>query len=105
MTHERPRTQWRQVAGPDLDLRSFHAATVPDGENGWSSSAYEERRSPRNRALLVAHFAKPSRPKMATGGGELARGICDQSRAAALIATIPADLSIPPFLKRGKPKS
>jgi hypothetical protein len=98
MTHDRPRTQWRQVAGPDLDPRSFAAATIPDGENSWSSSAYESAEA-RNRALLVAHFAKPARPKMAgpttSTGGDLSRVAATRSDLA-----IPDDLSIPDFLKR-----
>jgi hypothetical protein len=97
MTHERPRTQWRQVAGPALDSRSLHAATVPDGPHSWEGGEYE-RIEAKNRAALVAHFAKPTPPKMPPPAAVLAGE--RSARAAELIASIPPDLSISPFLKR-----
>jgi hypothetical protein len=98
MTHERPRTQWRQVAGPGLGPRSFGAAVVPDGPHSWESGEYE-RLEAKNRALLAAHFAKPTEPKT-VAAFEPAGAIERSERAAELIATIPDDLSIPLFLRR-----
>jgi hypothetical protein len=103
MTHERPRTQWRQVAGPDLDPRSFAAATVPDGPHSWEGGEHQ-RLEAKNRAALVAHFAKPVTAKAsaiapstcAATGGELARG----GSADRPDLEIPADLSIPAFVRR-----
>jgi hypothetical protein len=97
MTHEPRRTQWRQVAGPPLSPRSFGAAVIPDGPHGWEGGEYE-RIEAKNRALLAAHFAKPTRPKMASV--PTGPGIGRTARTAELIATIPDDLSIPPFLRR-----
>jgi hypothetical protein len=93
-------TTWRQVAGSELSSRSFRFATVPDGPglDGWSGGEVE-RIEAKNRALLAAHFAKPAQPKMAAPT-EPAGAIERSERAAELIATIPDDLSIPPFLRR-----
>ncbi len=97
MTHEPRRTQWRQVVGPPLSARSFGAAVVPDGPNGWEGGEYE-RIEAKNRALLAAHFAKPIQPKMPSSPAVLA---VERSESAAdLIASIPPDLSIPEFLRR-----
>jgi hypothetical protein len=99
-------TCWRAIAGPELNSRSFRAATVPDGPelDGWSDGAVE-RAEVNNRQLLVKHFAKPARPKTtATAPTKTTATIVDPPRVAALIESIPDDLSIPPFLKRG-PKS
>jgi N6-adenosine-specific RNA methylase IME4 len=52
-------TCWRQVAGTELNPRSFRAATVPDGPamDGWSGGEVE-RIEAKNRQLLVQHFAR-----------------------------------------------
>jgi hypothetical protein len=102
MTHAR-RTTWRQVAGPDLDPRSFSATTVPDGPHNWDGGEYE-RLEAKNRAALAAHFAKPITAKATTTNSTNSSTTTDAAvaaRTAALTATIPSDLSIPTFLKRG----
>jgi hypothetical protein len=103
MTHEPRRTQWRQVAGPDLNQRSFGAAVVPDGPSGWEGGEYE-RIEAKNRALLVAHFARlvatPSgAPSILTPVTTKAAGVARGSTDRPDLA-IPVDLSIPDFLRR-----
>jgi hypothetical protein len=45
---------WRIIAGPELSPDAFHAATVPDGPNGWVGGSYPATEA-RNKAVLEAH--------------------------------------------------
>jgi hypothetical protein len=100
-----PGRGWHQVAGPSLTPSSFHAATVPDGDGHWADGEFERIES-RNRKLLKEHFDKLTAAEQA----EIARVPATSTAAvevtttkvetAALIATIPSDLSIPNFLRR-----
>ena len=118
------------MAGPDLGPRSFSAAVIPDGPNcQWRGGEFE-RIEAENRARLKKHFANlaknclyqrdtpptnllggykfPGAPTAADLGrvnttepSEPARPlIVNATKVAQLIATIPADLEIPPFLDR-----
>jgi hypothetical protein len=102
---ERP---WRIVAGRPT-LNEYHRAVVGDAPNPngglptipyakvWADGDWQATEN-RNRKLLEKHFARlkaapaPSTEPKATN--------TDGKRVAALIATIPTDLSIPPFLDR-----
>jgi hypothetical protein len=115
---------WRQVAGPELSPTAFRLAVVPDGPDcQWADGQYE-RIEARNRALLKEHFAKlakdcqrqrdtpptnivggyrfPGAPIIDLNSGAIAVPLTagQAEEVARLIATIPADLSIPDFLKR-----
>jgi hypothetical protein len=98
---------FRQVAGPDLTRRSFNAATVPDGPDGqWKGGTFE-RIEAENRRLLERHFAQLS-TAIAIAAIEAAKtttGIVDTATTDRLIASFPADLSIPEFLKRDSTRS
>ena len=108
MTHEPPRTHWRQIPGPELSPRSFRAATVPDGPNGWSDGEYE-RIEAKNRQLLAQHFTRlAAAPSVVELQGSPPASDPDvRARVAATRPdlAIPDDLSIPDFLKRGPAKS
>jgi hypothetical protein len=111
-------TPWRRIAGPRLTSDQFRAATVPDGpNNAWEGGPYE-RIEAQNRALLRAHFRKkaaecliqPHHPPINIVGGykfplppdlDPKPAITITGDLAGLIdCLIPADLSIPAFLKR-----
>jgi hypothetical protein len=112
-TVDRPHTApaprpWRMVAG-HLTSNQYHCAVVgdaPDPNGGlpdipyvrvWADGDWQGIEN-RNRKLLEKHAAKladkaDAAPTPSTVG-------IDAKRVAALVATIPADLSIPPFLDR-----
>jgi hypothetical protein len=120
---------WRQVAGPDLGP-NFSAAVVPDGPNCQWKGGMFERLEAQNRALLAAagqaeintNFSAPNwhevtspdgvtcfvtrvcapAPKVyfRDGIGEFPHYVGRSDRADL---AIPADLSIPNFLKRTNP--
>jgi hypothetical protein len=90
------------VAGPALSPSAFHCAGI-----GHWAFADDARVNAEPWAAAAAGKSgyrhldiEPVSSPICARGGELARGIGDQSRAAALIASIPADLSIPDFLRR-----
>jgi hypothetical protein len=114
-----PGRPWRQVAGPVMGPRSFTAAIVPDGPGGqWAGGSFERIEAENRKRLEAADLVEIE------GGGEFTDsgwsevasldGVkCFATRfrtprvteefsaeTAALIASIPADLSIPNFLKR-----
>jgi hypothetical protein len=101
-------TCWRLIAGPELASRSFRFATVPDGPglDGWKDGDVE-RIEAKNRQLLVQHFARlAAAPTVARPQGSPPASDPDaRVRVAALISTIPDDLSIPSFLRRKAEKT
>ena len=98
---------WRMVAGK-LTANQYHCAVVgdaPDPNGGlpdiryaqvWADGDWQSTEN-RNRKLLEKHLARAT--DQAPAPVAPAMGI-DAKRVAALVATIPADLSIPPFLDR-----
>ena len=101
---ERP---WRMVAGR-LTSNQYHCAVVSDAPDGglpdiilctkvWADGDWQATEN-RNRKLLEKHTAR-LKVKPATSA-ELRAVYTDAKRVAALVSTIPADLSIPPFLDR-----
>jgi hypothetical protein len=103
---ERP---WRMVAGK-LTANQYHCAVVgdaPDPNGGlpdipcakaWADGDWQATEN-RNRKLLEKHFA---RLKVAAEAGTSPIPVTaiKAERVASLVATIPPDLSIPPFLDR-----
>jgi hypothetical protein len=101
---ERP---WRMAAG-NLTLNQYHRAVVgdaPDPNGGlpdipyvrvWADGDWQGTEN-RNRKLLEKHLARAADKAPAPAASPIA---IDAKRVAALIATIPDDLSIPPFLDR-----
>ena len=95
---------WRMVAG-HLTSNQYHCAVVSDAPDGglpdipyakvWADGDWQGFEN-RNRELLEKHF-RAAKDKPSDGPKVLHM---DASASAALIATIPADLSIPPFLDR-----
>ena len=104
---ERP---WRMVAGR-LTANQYHCAVVgdaPDPNGGlpdiryaqvWADGDWQGTEN-RNRKLLEKHAAKLVDKAAAPMPSAM---VADTKRVADLIATIPADLSIPPFLDRRPP--
>jgi hypothetical protein len=118
--------EWRTIAGPDLGP-NFPAAVVPDGPNcQWAGGEFE-RIEIKSRAALKAHFAElakkclyqrdtpptnliggykfPDAPTASEVGltrSTIADAVVtvDPVPARVAVLTIPADLSIPEFLKR-----
>ncbi len=115
---------WHLVAGPKPTGSQFHCATVPDGPDcQWEGGEYQ-RIEARNKAALRKHFAEqaaecliqphhppvnilggyrfPDAPDIdaaaAAGAGTMT--LDEQTRLADLLKQIPADLSIPAFLRR-----
>ena len=101
---ERP---WRMAAG-HLTSNQYQCAVVSDAPEGgspdipyakvWVDGAWQAAES-RNRKLLEKHFAGLADKAPATPGASSAAAT-DAKRVVALVATIPADLSIPAFLDR-----
>ena len=101
---------WRMVAGR-LTSTQYHCAVVgdaPDPNGGlpdipyvrvWADGDWQGTEN-RNRKLREKHLARAADEAPAPVAP--AMGI-DAKRVAALVATIPADLSIPPFLDRRPP--
>jgi hypothetical protein len=106
---------WRFVAG-ELTALQFHCATVPDGPDCDWKGGDLERTERRNQAALDAHFDKLDAEAVARdfcvvcrreddltdrAGETVCHGCCEQ-RGKAMHGPwqIPADLSIPDFLKR-----
>jgi hypothetical protein len=127
---------WRIVAGPagpDLDPRIFHTATVPDGPDSQRAGDAYERIQAENRKRLMGHFAKlveTASAEIEANGSAQQRGadlshfaepewrevispdgvrcfVTRSSRSiesATSIVAIPDDLSVPDFLKRTPPE-
>ena len=92
--------RWRQIAGPTLTANQFRAAPIPDGPTGdWAGGEYE-RIEEENRKLFEKHLAKLADKAPAPVAPAM---VIDAKRVAALVANIPDDLSIPPFLDRRPP--
>jgi hypothetical protein len=101
---------WRMVAGR-LTSNQYHCAVVgdaPDPNGGlpdipyarvWADGDWQGTEN-RNRKLLEKHLARAADKAPARAASSIA---IDAKRVAALVATIPADLSIPPFLDRRPP--
>jgi hypothetical protein len=99
---ERP---WRMAAG-NLTANQYHCAVVGDAPNPngglpdiryaqvWADGDWQGTEN-RNRKLLGKHLARGADKAPAPVAPAT---VIDAKRVAALIATIPADLSIPPFL-------
>ncbi len=115
---------WRLVAGPEPTDSQFHCATVPDGPDcQWEDGEYQ-RIEARNKAALRKHFAGratdcliqphhppvnvlggyrfPDAPDIDATGAPIAgtMTIEEQTKLADLLKQIPADLTIPVFLRR-----
>ena len=99
---ERP---WRMVAGI-LTANQYHCAVggdAPDPNGGlpdipyvrvWADGDWQGTEN-RNRKLLEKHLARAADKAPAPVAPAL---VIDAKRVAALVANIPDDLSIPPFL-------
>jgi hypothetical protein len=98
---------WRMAAGI-LTSNRYHCAVVgdaPDPNGGlpdipyvrvWADGDWQGTEN-RNRKLLEKHTAKLADKAPAPVAPAM---VMDAKRVAALVATIPVDLSIPPFLDR-----
>ena len=98
---------WRMAAGK-LTANQYHCAVVgdaPDPNGGLPDIPYVrvcadgdwQGTENRNRKLLEKHLARAADEAPAPAASSIA---IDAKRVAALVATIPADLSIPLFLDR-----
>jgi hypothetical protein len=121
----KPDRPWRIIAGPQLTPSQFHCATIPDGPDcQWKGGEYE-RIEAKSRRLLEDYFADLDRVVIddcAACGREddltdipmagrwlvLCRGCRTRARDAQAeqqtlpaLPSIPDDLSIPDFLRRG----
>jgi hypothetical protein len=118
------RRAWFIVAGPKLSPRSFHAATIPDGPEGKWEGGFYRRIEAESRATVEAHekakieangyftdpewnlFVSPDACEKYHGKSLVTRFRPEPPPAitgdlAGLIdCLIPADLSIPAFLRR-----
>jgi hypothetical protein len=101
---ERP---WRMVAGR-LTANQYHCAVVPGAPDGglpdipsakvWADGDWEGSEK-RNRKLLEKHFAG-LKAAAETRTSPIPATTINAERVASLVATIPDDLSVPPFLDR-----
>jgi hypothetical protein len=101
---------WRMVAGR-LTSNRYHCAVVGDAPNPngglpdipyarvWADGDWQATEN-RNRKLLEKHLARAADKAPAPVTPTM---VIDAKRVAALVATFPADLSIPPFLDRRPP--
>jgi hypothetical protein len=96
---------WRVVAaGSPITANAYHCAVVSDSPNGglpdipyakvWADGDWQATEN-RNRKLLEKHFAGLKVEIRTSPTTTINAG-----RVASLVATIPDDLSIPPFLDR-----
>ena len=113
---------WKIIAGPELSPQSLHAATISDGPDGKWEGGFYQRTEAQNRAAVEAHFDELDRVEndhcalcLRTDDlGDRRRGKhwlvvcrgCEAERvpppglAGLVDCLIPADLSIPGFLRR-----
>jgi len=106
-----PGRPWRRVVGSDLTPTSFRFAIVSDGPNGqWAGGSFERAEAENRKRLNSAEqadggFTDPDW-REATSPDGVRCFVAPRpakkfsAKTAELIASIPADLSIPNFLKR-----
>jgi hypothetical protein len=88
------------VSGHPVDLIAPTAESAKNGEKFPNDFKGRLLRNSNPRSPLDLFGRGRRWPGAEAASGGAARGIGDQSRGAALIASIPADLSIPDFLRR-----
>ena len=110
---------WRQIAGPALTTPELRRATIPDGPNGrWESGAFRRIEAANRAALLAADraeveaagsFTTTKLVEIVSADGVrcLIAGAADHRGGRAGLPerqrrelAIPADLSVPEFLRR-----
>jgi hypothetical protein len=90
------------IAGPELSVSALHCASVGVGraviDNNQANAAHWRAAAAADQGYRLAGRVEPA---VSAGAVELARAPRDAT-TADLIATIPADLSIPDFLRRAR---